>query len=135
MEIEIESKTDNPLFNRTEIHFIVHHESEKTPKRDLIRSELADKLRVKKETIIVSHMKSSFGMTNTAGYAKVYSSPKEAGKWEKKYVLKRNKALTETKKEEKTEESKTSENTEKLKDTPPEEQKEDQKQVTEEKKE
>lgn len=101
MEIEIESKTDNPLFNRTEVHFIVHHENEKTPKRDLVRSELADKLRVKKEHIIISHMNSSFGLNDTIGYAKIYNSSKEAGKWEKKHLLKRNKIASEEKKPEK----------------------------------
>jgi small subunit ribosomal protein S24e len=105
MEIEIESKTDNPLFNRKEVHFIVHHENEKTPKRDLVRSELADKLKVKKEHIIVSNMNSSFGLNNTIGYAKIYTSSKEALKWEKKHLLKRNKVASEEKKAEKQEKS------------------------------
>lgn len=94
MEVEIQSKTNNPLLKRTEVHFMVHHESEKTPKRELVRSELAEKLNVKKENVIVNFMKSSFGSTDTVGYAKVYTSVKEAGTWEKKYVLKRNNILT-----------------------------------------
>jgi small subunit ribosomal protein S24e len=98
MEVEIQSKTNNPLLNRTEVHFTVHHESEKTPKRELVRNELAEKLNVKKENVIVNFMKSSFGSTDTVGYAKVYKSVKEAETWEKKYVLKRNNILTGEKK-------------------------------------
>jgi ribosomal protein S24E len=62
MEIEIQSKIDNLLLGRTEIRFMVLHEGEGTPKRELIRSELAEKLNVKKETIMVDSMHSSFGM-------------------------------------------------------------------------
>lgn len=98
MEVEIQSKTNNPLLKRTEVHFMVHHESEKTPKRELVRNELAEKLNVKKENVIVNFMKSSFGSTDTVGYAKVYKSVKEAETWEKKYALKRNNILTGEKK-------------------------------------
>ena len=45
MEIEIQSKTNNPLLKRTEVHFTIHHDGGKTPKRELIRSELAEKLK------------------------------------------------------------------------------------------
>ena len=45
MEIEIESKRNNPLLNRTEVYFIVKHPGEGTPNREIIRSELADKLK------------------------------------------------------------------------------------------
>ena len=78
MEIEIQSKTNNPLLNRTEVHFVIHHKGEGTPKRELIRSELAEKLNVKKENIMVNFMKSSFGSTETLGYARVYKSVEKA---------------------------------------------------------
>jgi small subunit ribosomal protein S24e len=107
MEVEIQSKTNNPLLKRTEVHFMVHHESEKTPKRELIQSELAEKLNVKKENIIVNFMKSSFGSADTVGYAKVYKSLKDAEIWEKKYALKRNNALKEEKKPIKKDQEKT----------------------------
>jgi len=99
MDIEIQSKTDNSLFKRTEVHFLIHHEAEKTPKRDLVRSELADKLKTKKENILIDSMHSSFGSTDTIGYAKIYKSLKEAESQEKKHILKRNNALPKEKKE------------------------------------
>ncbi len=103
MEIDIQSKTNNPLLKRTEVHFFLHHEEESTPKRELIRSELADKLKVKKENIMINYMKSNFGKTETIGYARVYKSVEEAKKREKEYILKRNNVITkkpEKKKEE-----------------------------------
>jgi len=98
MEIDIQSKTNNPLLKRTEVHFTIHHDGGKTPKRELIRSELAEKLNVKKENIMINFMKSSFGSADTVGYAKVYKSVKDAGAYEKKHVLKRNNALAGEKK-------------------------------------
>ncbi len=92
MEIEIQSKTNNPLLKRTEVHFSIHHDGGKTPKRELIRSELAEKLNVKKENIMINFMKSSFGSADTVGYAKVYKSIKDSEAYEKKHVLKRNNA-------------------------------------------
>lgn len=102
MEIEIESKKNNPLMNRTEVFFTVKHKGEKTPNREIIRSELADKLNTKKENIIVNSINSSFGTQETTGYAKVYSSLQKAKDLERDYILKRNKiGVTEKKKEEK----------------------------------
>jgi small subunit ribosomal protein S24e len=93
MEVEIQSKTNNPLLNRTEVHFIIHHEAEMTPKRDLIRGELAEKLKVKAGNVIVDYLKSGFGSTNTIGYAKVYTSQEKAKAGEKDYLLRRNKVI------------------------------------------
>ena len=90
MEIEIQSKTSNPLLNRTEIQFIIHHDGEGTPKRELIRGELAEKLKVKKEHIIINDMKSSFGSMNTSGYAKVYTSAEKVKTGEREHLLVRN---------------------------------------------
>ncbi len=90
MEIEIQSKAKNPLLNRTEVHFVIHHEDESTPKRELVRTELADQLKVKKEHVLVDFMRSSFGLRETNGYAKVYSSGEQAKKGERTFILKRN---------------------------------------------
>jgi small subunit ribosomal protein S24e len=105
MEIEIQSKTDNLLLGRTEVHFVIHHEGEGTPKREIVRSELAEKLSAKKETIMIDMMRSSFGIRKTIGYAKVYKSVEDAKAGEADPILKRNglgtkkKPKKETKKE------------------------------------
>ncbi len=90
MEIEIQSKVDNVLLGRTEIRFTVLHEGEGTPKRELIRGELAEKLGAKKETIMVDAMHSSFGSRKTVGYAKIYHSIEDAKAREADPILKRN---------------------------------------------
>ncbi|PNX47039.1 MAG: hypothetical protein BV459_05245 [Thermoplasmata archaeon M11B2D] len=90
MEIEIQSKIDNLLLGRTEIRFMVLHEGEGTPKRELVRSELAEKLNAKKETIMVDSMHSSFGSRKTIGYAKIYKSIEDAKAGEADFILKRN---------------------------------------------
>ena len=105
MEIEIESKRNNPLLNRTEIHFTIKHVNEKTPNREIIRSELAEKLNTKKENIIVNTINSSFGVQETTGYAKIYSSLSKSKGLERRHILKRNKIGVKEDKKGKKEES------------------------------
>jgi small subunit ribosomal protein S24e len=90
MEIEIQSKTDNLLLGRTDVHFVILHEGESTPKRDLVRSELAEKLNAKKETIMIDYMQTSFGARKTVGYAKIYKSIEDAKAGEADPILMRN---------------------------------------------
>jgi small subunit ribosomal protein S24e len=93
MEIEIDSKKNNPLLNRTEVYFTVKHEGEGTPNREIIRSELADKLNAKKENIVLNTVHSGFGNQEITGYAKVYSSLTKIKEIEPEYILKRNKLI------------------------------------------
>jgi small subunit ribosomal protein S24e len=109
MEIEIDSKKKNPLLNRTEVYFTIKHLGGGTPNRDLIRNELADKLNIKKENIIVNVLKTVFGISETTGYAKIYDSKKKCEQFERTYILKRNKLIKDKKEEEKPEEKKPSE--------------------------
>jgi len=106
MEIEIDSKKNNPLLKRTEVYFTIKHAGEGTPNREIIRSELADKLNSKKENVVVNIIKTGFGIQETTGYVKVYSSLESSKGIEREHILKRNK-LGETKKDKK--EVKTSE--------------------------
>ena len=103
MEIEIDSKKNNALLNRTEVHFTVRHGEKGTPDRELIRNELAGKLNVKKEDVIVNYIHSGFGSQESTGYAKIYTSLDNAKGLEKRHILERNKLVEkrEKKKEEK----------------------------------
>ena len=98
MEIEIQSKNENLLLGRIEVRFLINHEGEGTPKRELIRSELAEKLNAKKETVMVNYMRSSFGTRKTIGYAKIYKSIEDAKAAEADPILKRNGLGTKKKK-------------------------------------
>ena len=104
MEIEIDEKKTNPYLNRTEVNFTITHENQKTPNRDVVRSELADSLNAKKENIIIERLDSGFGSQKTKGYAKIYSSRKHAEEMEYKYIMKRNAVKGKQKKEEDKEE-------------------------------
>ena len=104
MELEIIEKRENPLLNRTEVKFRVKHQGEKTPERELVKSDLAEMLKVNKSVVIIDYIRPSFGMAISSGYAKIYKSIEDAKKIEPSYIIKRNK-LGEVK-EEKTEEVK-----------------------------
>ncbi len=93
MELEIQDKKENVLLKRMEVHFVIHHPNAQTPKRDNVREELSKLLKVPKDRVVVDNMKSSFGVHDTKGYAKVYPSKEEAVKIEREYLLKRNKLV------------------------------------------
>jgi small subunit ribosomal protein S24e len=107
MELEIDSKKNNPLINRTEVHFTIHHKGESTPNREIVRSELAEKLNVKKEDVVVDNIRTSFGVQRIKGYAKIYNTVENAKGWERSHILERNKLIE--KKAKKGEEKKSSE--------------------------
>ena len=140
MEIEIDLKKDNSLLNRTEIKFTVKHQGEKTPNREIIRSELAEKINAKKENIIIDHIDTVFGIQESYGYAKIYNPAKFAEEIERKHILKRNKIATKKDKKEGGKEEKQPMATEekpKVQEKPAEEKsppKQDEKQQKEEKK-
>ncbi|PKK86368.1 MAG: 30S ribosomal protein S24e [Thermoplasmata archaeon HGW-Thermoplasmata-1] len=99
MELEIVSKKENKLLGRTEITFRAVHEGERTPKRKIVRDQLAAQLGAKKGTVIVDGMNTNYGENVTEGYAKIYASAEQAMTVERKHILKRN-ADGEKKKEE-----------------------------------
>ena len=99
MEIEIVSKEENQLMDRTEVTFKASHPKEGTPQREAVREKLASLLKATKERVIVDSMDSEFGRMETIGYAKVYKTKEAAMKYERKYVLIRNKLKEAVKKE------------------------------------
>ena len=121
MEIEIDSKKNNALLNRTEVHFTVHHGEKGTPDRELVRTELAGKLNVKKEDVIVNYIHSGFGSQESTGYAKIYTTIENAKGLEKRHILERNKLVEkrEKKKEDKKKAEKPPSKTEKKSEAPP----------------
>lgn len=91
MDIEIVSKYENKLLNRTEVRFKATHGKEKTPPRDTVRDALAKSLGGNKDTIVVEEMQSAFGKSETTGYAKMYASVEAAKKLEPHHIQLRNK--------------------------------------------
>ena len=74
MELEITENNDNPLLNRQEVQIVIKHESDATPKRNQVIKNLSEKLKAKKELIIIDHLKNKYGKTETEGYAKIYTN-------------------------------------------------------------
>jgi small subunit ribosomal protein S24e len=101
MEIEIVSKKENELLDRTEVKFKASHAKEGTPQREAVREKLAAMLKATKERVIVDAMESEFGKMETIGYAKIYRSKDSAMKYERKHVLVRNKLKERVAKEKK----------------------------------
>src|SRR4030067_3120880 len=91
MEIEIISKKETELLDRTEVRFKAVHPKEGTPQREAVREKIAAMLKTTKERVIVDAMDSEVGTMETTGYAKVYKSKDAAMKYEREHVLVRNK--------------------------------------------
>ena len=91
MEIEIESRKDNKLLNREEVCFTMCYEG-KTPSRHKVRKQLKDILG--KNIIIVEYIKPVYGAQQARGYARAYSSEKQARMVEPHHIIKRNLADT-----------------------------------------
>lgn len=101
MEIEILSKKENELMERTEVRFKAIHPKEGTPQREAVREKVAAVLKATKERVIVDSMDSEFGRTETLGYAKVYKTKEAAMKYEREPILVRNKLKEKAKVEKK----------------------------------
>ncbi len=90
MDVEITDKRQNPLLNRQEVRFKILHPKEPTPTRDSARDKLASMNNVKKEQVIIDALDTTFGKSETTGYAKIYPTKDEAMKNERNYELVRN---------------------------------------------
>ena len=91
MKLNIESKKENTLQDRTEVVFTAEHVGEQTPGREAVQASIASAMSVPKERIIIDHMDTEYGIGITKGYAKVYSSPDAVKKSERYHQLVRNK--------------------------------------------
>ena len=105
MEIEIESRRENKLLGREEIHFVIKYEGA-TPRRQKVKEELKKALGLK-GFVLLQYIKPMFGLNQAKVYAKVYPSEEEARKIEEDYIIRRNiGGKKEEEKEEKKEETK-----------------------------
>lgn len=87
MEIEIESRKDNKLLQREEVHFTLRYEG-KTPSRHKVRKQLKDLLG--KNVIILEYLRPVYGASEARGYARAYSSEKKAREIEPQHIMERN---------------------------------------------
>lgn len=90
MEIEIKEKIENPLLNRTEIHFDCIYQGEATPKTLDVKNKLVALLDADKNLLVVDNVLPKFGEGKADGYAKIYESEENLNKIETKHVLAKN---------------------------------------------
>ena len=90
MELEIVSKKDNPLLDRTELEVLAHHTGKPTPTRAEVREHVAAAMKAKKDVVLVDHMESTFGKGLTRGYVKVYKTKEAAMAIEREPIKRRN---------------------------------------------
>lgn len=98
MKIEIEWQRENPLLNRKEVAFRVHHEGGGTPRRSDVLSLLKEALNLKKEAVVLRHLRSEFGRDSSVGEVRVYPTLEDAKRVEPEHLLRRS-GLIEEKKE------------------------------------
>lgn len=99
VDVEVLQKKENPLLKRTEVSFRLLHPKEKTPARASVREKLAAVAGGKREGVVISYLRSRYGVSQTLGYAKIYESAEAAKKMEPFHILLRN-GLAEAKKDE-----------------------------------
>jgi small subunit ribosomal protein S24e len=104
MEIDIKEQVENPVLNRTEIHFDCIYQGESTPKVLEIKNRLVAQLDVDKNLLVVDNVKPSFGEGKANGYAKLYDSEEKLVQIEKQHVLEKNKEPGKEESEEEAEE-------------------------------
>ena len=101
MELEVTTKRENTLLQRTEVRFTAKHPGEKSPSREALRHEIAKAVSGNKDATIVDWARSQFGLPETRGYAKIYANKEAAMRLERKHILVRNGLAVAEKKEEK----------------------------------
>lgn len=89
MKIEVSEKKQNPLQERTEVHFVIDHAGDATPSRMKVKGELAKVLKADEGKIVIESIESQYGTNKSVGYAKVYDTVEAAMKLERKHLLTR----------------------------------------------
>jgi small subunit ribosomal protein S24e len=101
LKVEIQSKKENVLQERTEVQFQVDHDGEPTPTRDSLRSKIAELMNVQKERVVIDHLDTEYGKGASAGYSKVYASVEVVKSRESKHQQIRHGLIEKPKKEKK----------------------------------
>lgn len=87
MKIEYDNKFVNPLFNRTEINFVISHEGITPSRKEVIKS-IAEEFKASEELIILDYIRQPYGVKRCFGRAKVYKDA-ESIKIEPRYLVER----------------------------------------------
>ncbi len=89
-------ETHFPLLNRTEVIFEIDHPAQPTPKKELIKKQIAAELKTSEDLINLYKIITSFGSSKTKVIAEVYITKEDLQR-----SIKKNKKTKEKKEEKK----------------------------------
>lgn len=87
MEIEITSRKENKILEREEVAFTLQFEG-KTPSRKQVQQKLSDA--IGRNIIVIEYIRPVYGASQATGYARGYTSAKQARAVEQQHILERN---------------------------------------------
>ncbi|MFH0713828.1 MAG: hypothetical protein V1722_04305 [Candidatus Micrarchaeota archaeon] len=90
MEVKINSKTENKLFDRIEVNATLSKYTS-TPSRKEVEQALCNELKCPVGALVINEILQPFGTKTATVNARVYVSPEQAGKMEPKYKFQRGK--------------------------------------------
>ena len=88
MEMSIDSKTENKLYERTQVAFSAKFEGP-TPSRKAMRDEISKLTGDSADLIVITRVATEFGVQRAKGTANIYKA-KESMSKSRKYLLVRN---------------------------------------------
>ncbi len=86
-------ETHFPLLNRTEVIFEIDHARQPTPRKDVIKKQLAAELKTNEELINLHKIINNFGSTKTKVIAEIYNTKEDLER-----LIKKNKKQEQQKK-------------------------------------
>ena len=86
--MKITEKIESPLLSRTTITAIIGHTSKPTPNRREIKKQIASSLKTKEELVVIKHIYTSYGDTNSKIIANIYKTKENLKKTESKSLRK-----------------------------------------------
>lgn len=95
MKVEIVQEKENKPLARREVNFRIEHIGDTTPSRADVHSKVVAHYDADPENVVISKIKTRFGVGITDGIARIYSDPDQMRRVELDYVLKRHGAEEE----------------------------------------
>jgi len=89
MEVEIVGEKENPLLKRKELKIRIIHD-DATPSRAEVREKVIALTNADKETVVVSSIKTKFGIKESIGLVNIYKTKERALEIEPKHKLEKN---------------------------------------------
>ncbi len=93
-------ETEFPLLNRKEVVYEIDHARQATPRKELIKKQIADELKVDGDLIKVSKVSSNFGLTKIRVIAEIYNTKEDLQRLIKKTKKQKQEKKEEPKKQE-----------------------------------